>query len=409
MSESKSKTLSLDIYSTRMRMCQAIYPHRIVRPLGKYGVNHKEQFSLFIDDLKDNNAKITQYIADNLKRATGKGCLNHSATFPCEYCFARGVRFQSVTTADKTKKHLELLRKKIQNVSPEDFETINNEIKKAEKALNSCRHSHIVWPSSTIGGEPRTVQKILDIIESIEERGKLPIDEAKGVVCRSPLLDIPDFDMVRDSPAEYLHSGCLGVTRKMLELTFSIGESRTRITTRKLSNPIDFNKLMQNIKVPHETSRRIRELDFAVMKGQEFRNIAIFFFPIIIDCINKPANERKLWLQFAYIMRACIIPTEEFRIIDDCIIITQTANEFYKLYEELFGAKNCTYNTHIIGAHIIEVRAHGPLTMTSAFGFESFYGEIRNWHPVNPQTNFQKNPNEKVFRLPLLQKFNLLQ
>lgn len=43
----------------------------------------------------------------------------------------------------------------------------------------------------------------------------------------------------------------------------------------------------------------------------------------------------------------------------------------------MYGIQNCTYNTHVIGGHVIDIRTHGPLTFSSAFAFESFYGEER--------------------------------
>ena len=75
-------------------------------------------------------------------------------------------------------------------------------------------------------------------------------------------------------------------------------------------------------------------------------------------------------------MRSCVIPTEEFRAID-LSEIRDSCEIFYKLFEELFGIENCSYNVHVVCSHILEIRTHGPLTETSAFKFESFYGEMR--------------------------------
>lgn len=387
MSETKSTTVSIDVYSTRMSNCKVVYPLRIVRPLKKYPINHNDQFSAFIKDLQDSSCKIKQYIADNLKRATGKACLNHASSFPCEYCFAKGVRFVLTDNNEKTKKHLKLIRLKLKKTKADKAycALLEKEVEKAEIMLSKKR-SHIVWPASTRNGEPRTVEKIVAITEKIKEKGKLPAEEAKGVIGVSPLMSIPGFDIVRDVPAEYLHSSCLGVSKRMVELTFSVGENRPRLSKRKLSSPSKFNDLMRNVKVVFEFPRRIRDLDFAVLKGQEFRNLTLFFFPVIIKCIDKPALERKLWLQYAYIIRACVVPAKEFNVLD-LNVIDATAAEFYKLYEKLFGPNNCTYNTHLVGSHTLEMRVHGPLTMTSAFGFESFYGEIRQSFIPGTQSN----------------------
>lgn len=75
-------------------------------------------------------------------------------------------------------------------------------------------------------------------------------------------------------------------------------------------------------------------------------------------------------------MRACTIPSEEFSELD-LQTINDCCSEYYQLFESLFGMQNCSYNLHVIFCHLLEIRTHGPLTETSAFKFESFYGEMR--------------------------------
>ena len=386
MSESKSTNISIDVFSSKFPHCKAIFPHRLVRPLKKFPVDNLFQFSRFLEDIVENNLDIDQYIADNLKRATGKNSLNHSANFPCEYCFCKGIRFQPKTNKT-SEQNLEKLREKIMTLSDLDVDIteLENEIVKAKKSLVK-KKSQIVWPSCTMHAEPRTQRKVEEIANRIENGEQLTPDESKGVVGRSPLMTLERFDFVLDSPTEYLHSVCLGVSKRLIILTFSVGENRYRVTKRKLSDPCDFNILIQNIKSLREFSRRLRELDFSVFKGQEFRNIILFFFPVVLQCIQEKAQERKLWLLFVYMIRSCILPEKEFKNID-LEKIESACEQFYKLYEKLFGEVNCSYNTHIVCSHLLEMRHHGPLTFTSAFSFESFYGEIRNsFVPGTPST-----------------------
>ena len=75
-------------------------------------------------------------------------------------------------------------------------------------------------------------------------------------------------------------------------------------------------------------------------------------------------------------IRMCILPNNEYEAQDSSILI-YCETQFYKLYEQLFHARNCSYNTHVVSSHLSKIRFHGPLTLTSAFGFESFYGEMR--------------------------------
>lgn len=164
----------------------------------------------------------------------------------------------------------------------------------------------------------------------------------------------------------------------MVELTFDVSSVKQKRTTkRKLSSPSSFNVLMLTLKVPRESSRRARSLDFAVMKAQEFRNISIFFFIIILDCIEESAKDRKLWLLYAFVIRACILPSKEFQQIN-LGDINMYCRQLYKLYEAPYGPHNGTYNTHVVFSHLLDMREQGPLTQTSAYSFENFYGEIRN-------------------------------
>lgn len=277
------------MYSLCFNKCKTIYPYKLVRPLGKYKVEHKKHICEVLNDITQNGFRITQIINDNLKRAIFKDCKNHSAWYPCEYCYAKGVKIEISDNSKARNKLIEqknLLDEKIiecqtETPTPERTRRINSLMslrEEIQKSINSLkRKSNILWPSSTMGAMHRSRSSVLEIVEKIERNGPLSIDEAKGIVGRSCLLDLPDFNYVYDTPAEYLHSGCLGVIKRLVELTFQVGENRKRITKRKLSSPKAFNVLMLLILVPFEFSRRARNLDFAVFKGQEYRNLCIFF------------------------------------------------------------------------------------------------------------------------------------
>lgn len=90
----------------------------------------------------------------------------------------------------------------------------------------------------------RTRNSTIEILERIENGEELCLDELKGIVGRSVLLDIPEFNYVYDAPAEYMHLTCLGVIKRLILLTFDVGETKTRNTKRKLSSADSFNILM---------------------------------------------------------------------------------------------------------------------------------------------------------------------
>lgn len=405
VTECKSSLVSLDVYSFKMANCKQIYPHQIIRPLGKTKLDHNKHLEYVISDLVSNQCRIAAYLADNLKRANARECLNHASLFPCEYCFARGVRI-TPETVNKDKKNndikLALINDKIESLPKNSSELkVLKEIQKELQAVikkSANKKSHIVWPYSTMKAEPRTNQEMLNIVERIENGENLTSEEKKGVIRRSPLLKIPGFNFVRDAPVDYMHGVCIGVVKRLVELTFQVGESRTRKTKRKLSSPAQFNKLMRDTKMTREFSRRARDICFSVMKATEFRNLCLFFFPHVLACLEPSDKERKLWLFLAYMIRACIVPEKEFKNVN-LEDIDFCCDKYYALYESLFGPTNCTYNSHVVLAHLIEMRYHGPLTLTSTFEFESFYGEMRNAFVPGTQS-----PIKQIFQKTLLKR-----
>ena len=249
-------------------------------------------FNLAISDIYANDCEISHFIGDNPKRATARQCLSHSSWYPCEYCSCKGTKIVTNDVEIETKKrNLQIERKivtdKIRELEaqPESEESIEelDALKVIEKQLITSekkikpKKSNIVWPETSANGTPRTREEYFDIFQHIENNQPLTQDEAKGVVGRSLLFDLPNFDFIRNIPVDYLHCVCLGGIKRCVELTFRVGEVRPRITKRPLSSPLLFNRQIHGVKVPRESNRRIRDLDFAVYKGQEYRNLLLFF------------------------------------------------------------------------------------------------------------------------------------
>ena len=339
--ESKSSALSADIYSVSFHGCRTVYPLKIIRPINKYKVDEQLHLAQVVNDIRNNNCELSSAIFDNPKRSMARCALCSSASFACEYCESRAVYIKDDNTDKKSK-------------------------------------GHLAWPFSTSNGPLRTLEKVREIIDKLENNVPLTREEAKGFWGKSVFLDVPNFNFFLNLPAEYMHSSCIGVGKRLIELTFNIGEVKKRNTKRKLSDVSVFNELISTIQVFHEFSRRIRNLDFGVVKAQEFRNILLFFFIIVLDCIpDEFPQEKKIWLQIAYVMRSCILPNKEFENISRNVV-NNTAKSFYKNFESVYGKRNCSYSVHIVSSHILQIKGDQPLTSKSAFKYEIFYSEMRN-------------------------------
>ena len=410
--ESKSSAVTIDAFTITFGTCHKVYPVRFIRPHNKYKYDEQDQIKQVLEDIKLSNCTVTDVILDKPKRSTMKCILGHMATYPCEYCEACAVQIEGISSvAEKIaiKKKYEI---RIQNlINTIDFirespgsslakerdnikvKELNDFLKKLQKEEQEelrvhSKKRHLCLPSSTMTSTLRTTDLTKYMVSKIL-RSPVPLDkhETKGIKGQSHLLYLENFRYIDSVPAEYMHTGCLGVVKRLVELTFNVGEKRETHSTRKLSDPELFNEAIKNIQVVREFSRRCRNLDLGVIKAQEYRNYVLFMFPIVIECIedNYP-KEKQIWYYTSFIIRACIIPNDEFDQIkkED---IKKICKKCYTLYEKVHGEKNCTYSFHVILSHILRIRGENPLTSRSAFKYESFYSEMKHlFHPGSSNT-----------------------
>ena len=383
-----------------------MYPLRLIRPNNRYKYDVQDQIKKVVDEINESSSIISDLIADNPKRSDIRCALCHGATYACEYCEAKAVLVQSIAIeSERTaiQKKYALLKKNIENnieflnESPGSVKAKERDAKKIaelkehianletekEKELKSIsKRKQLVWPFSTMSAILRTVDLIKYTVEKIKRNPELDKHEKKGIKGESHLLNQPNFNFIKNIPAEYMHLGCLGTVKRLLELTYDSGEKREKLSKRKLSPTILYNRQMKKIKVVREFGRRCRNLDLSLFKAQEYRNVILFFYPIVVDSIedNYP-KEKKNWLYLAYIMRAGVLPNKEFDEVEKNDIKI-ACRKYFSLFEQCFGQKNCSYSIHVFASHLLTIRGDKPFTERSAFVFESFYAEMKNlFHP----------------------------
>lgn len=345
--EAKSSVVSLDTYSVNFQKCRNIYPIRIIRPTNKEKYDEQEEIRSVLEDINDNELIIHSAIFDRIKRSVIKCIMGHSSYYACEYC-----------------------------ESPAQLLVVE-----PTEGSQRTAKKHLVWPYDTRNGKLRTLNNIIDIANQTVANGR-PLERhaAKGIKGKSHFLEQPRFHFIRDIPSEYMHLMCLGVVKRLTELNFRVGENRERVTTRRLTDPQLFNSYIRDTQSPREFGRRCRNLDFTVYKAEEFRNLVLFFFPLVIKCIDPVhVDEIKLWYLIAFIIRSCVIPNTEFRTIPDREIKNACDNS-YRLYQKLYGKTNCTFSVHVMFSHLLLIRGSQPLTFRSAFKFESFFSEMKDMY-----------------------------
>lgn len=209
-----------------------------MRPNEKFKYNEQEDLQIVVDDLNGSEITIDTASMDNPKRSKLRMAKSSSGKCGCEYCEASAVQYKDDT----------------------------------------MKRSHLTWPPNTMNGRPRTITGIRRIVQSIEDEDQdFPQSYYKGIKGRSVLLNQPNFDFIHDITTEYMHLVCLGIVKPLIEYTYKIGKNRPRITNRKKCDPSLFNDIIITIQVTREFSRRCRNLDTAVYKALEYRNVLIFF------------------------------------------------------------------------------------------------------------------------------------
>ncbi len=339
--ESKSSGLSTDILSVRFTNCRQVYTIAVLQPARK-AMQLPESIILrhFLLDYSDAAVKLRYIIADAPKRAALRGLKQHSATHGCPYCTAA----------------------------------------KVDKKYPSC-----------VAGELRTDSEVRRLAQLIAEGGEVDEDVLQGVKQVSPLAEL-NIDIINDIPAEKMHLCELGVVRKILQLSYKCPAFKATDVPFIRMHDKDLSERLLRIKCLPQFSRRTRALDLANYKAEEFRYLVLCFWPAVYDTL--PPQVSELWLLTVFIMRVAYLPDKWYTRFEDEYDMQNLLDRWYAMFEQVFGVRHCSYNIHVFGRHLLQVRALGPLSMTSAVCYESHYNIIkRSTRPGTPSTGQQAIAN----------------
>ncbi len=151
------------------------------------------------------------------------------------------------------------------------------------------------YPFSDCHGEVRrTTEGTRYISEHLLE---LTEEERAGVRGRTPLLDIPNFDVIWNVPLDSMHTMDEGVMKKLLELVFEDGQDCWQQRQ-------SFNDMLSLTKVPTEQPRKPRPYD-KKWKMSELNFVALFLSITFFDRGGVLFHEREyatmfLLLNFVY-------------------------------------------------------------------------------------------------------------
>ena len=141
-----------------------------------------------------------------------------------------------------------------------------------------------------------------------------------------------------------------------------------------LRNIHGIDKILKQVKYPHEVNKRQRTLTAYVhYNANEFRSLATY--PLIYILQNQ-FKEKKYYynlvkyLLFLRLLRQDFVP--DIDINNSQILI----NSFLEEFQELYGTKNLSYNMHA-NLHLPkQVRKHGSLPKQNAYPGENCFKEM---------------------------------
>ena len=217
-----------------------------------------------------------------------------------------------------------------------------------------------------------------EIIRHLMSNPDLTEEERKGFKGRSIILDMPNFNLVKNIPLDYMHLMCLRCTKRMFGLTYKINHSSLP-NKRSLVKPESietYNDFIVHQRQPTEFPRRPRRMDFCNLKASEWRTVGLCNALHIIDNCHDPLL-KLTWSMYFWIKRAYVCTTnEELQEIDVYMDMIEFIKNFKLCYEKTFSKYNCSYNIHCIEHLPKERLMSGSLVHNAAYIFEGLYGDM---------------------------------
>ena len=341
-----SSDQKLEILSVMRQDCNRVLPIG-VRVARKQSEDHEEIFGRLFRDMDKLNVKVDLILADSKARSVLLNLIGITGYYACSHCESKGV-------------------------TNKGEEQVEGQPKKKKKG------GSVVWPSSTMNVQRRSHQSWLEHAEAAEATGKA----VKGIKGRSVILDHVE-DIVKQVPIDNFHVTYLGIAKrlvnKLLQLRSHGGPSAS---VREVLHRM--NKLLKETEFPSEFQRDPRDFNEARFKASEWKNLVVATFPTLYQPLHDMGlrSYAKLWLHFVYLTLAMLQDIDAFNRLKNSHNIRGVMENFYRLYEKVFGKEACAPNVHLF-YHLLDQREYLSLARCSTEPFEAFYSLVRESYRPN--------------------------
>lgn len=213
-----------------------------------------------------------------------------------------------------------------------------------------------------------------------------PILGIKGL---SVLTGIPDFDIIRGLPPDYMHLVNLGLMKLIWELLFE-GDAENKSQPYHLGKHKEIVQYrLQSIRLPSSFPRRIRDMqESSKFKASEWETI---LFHCIYPCLSDLLPLK--YMEHIMVLSSSIFQLLEIKISRNTITTCEKQlDRFVREFEQLYGTKHMVYNVHLTTHLAQTVRNLGALWNSSLYPYENGNGMLIGFqtsknHPVLQVSN----------------------
>ena len=328
----KSSGESFDIASVQFPSCHRVYPYRVFHGVKGVKLEQFRNLRLIMRELLDLGVSVKHIIADLPKRAALMGLRQHGGYYACSNCLVPG------------------------EYSP----TAGTMYYPVDRA----------WP-------PRTAHQMQEITDQREfpalaQNADKHREVLLGMRDRTPLFDLPDFDVIQQIPIDEMHNIFLGVVRKLMHRTFQTGESSRGQKEPRMALA-KFNSWYGRCKVPTEQTRKTREFS-SFWKASEYRCLILMHFPVMLITLQSHPSSRKKILMDIWASLMFVVLYVHGEVRDNLVPVVRQAMDVFKhSYTDYFGPSSLNLNCHLF-SHLVDVHEElGDLNRVSAIASESLY------------------------------------
>jgi len=191
----------------------------------------------------------------------------------------------------------------------------------------------------------------------------------------SPLLHLePPINMIKQFVLDFMHQGCLGVTKKMIldfwlegTLTTRLSPSKKRLLSQSLIElqsqiPVDFQRTTRSI------------TDISRWKATEYRLFLLYIGPIVLQQIL----EKRYYNHFLLLHVACRILNSDNLCLKYNFQAKVYLNNVVMLTKQYYNTQSLVLNIHSLSHLADDVRnMKCSLSNYTAFPFENLLGKMK--------------------------------